>query len=74
MDQLELKGGGPRTTTCPEPVEVIVVSDGGGEAVVENHHHRLPNHLHETYAVVVPSPFGFRTTASQAAYSARRSR
>ena len=57
MKQLDLKGGGPCTTTHLESVEGVVVGDGGGEAAIENHRHRLLDHLHESYAVVVPSPF-----------------
>ena len=34
-----------------------MVGDGGGEAAVENHRHRLPDHLHEAYVALVPSPF-----------------
>ena len=57
LKQLDLKGGGARTTTCPEFVEEVVVSDGGGEAAIDNHRHRLPNHLHKAYSTVVPYPF-----------------
>ena len=46
MEQLELKGGGPCTATCLEPVEGVVVGDGGVKAAIENHRHRLPQHLH----------------------------
>ena len=57
LDQLDLKGGGPCTETRPEAVEKSVVGDGSSEAVIENHRHQLPDHLHEAYALVIPSPF-----------------
>ena len=57
LNQLDLRGGGPRTTTRPESVEGVVVGDGGGEAAIENHRHRLLYHLHKAYSAVVPSPF-----------------
>ena len=58
--QLDLEVGVPLTATCPEFVEEFVVGDGGGEAAIENHRHHLPNHLHEAYAEVVPSPFQYQ--------------
>ena len=60
LKQLDLEGGGPCTTTRSEYVEGVVVGDGGGEAAIENHLHRLPNHLHEDYDVLFPSPFRYQ--------------
>ena len=60
LEQVYLKGGGPHTTTCPEPVDIFVVGDGGSEAAIENHHHRLSHHLHEAYAAIVTSPFWYQ--------------
>ena len=57
LKHLDLEGGGPCTATHPESVEGVVVGDGGSEAAVKNNRHRLPNHLHEAYAALVPSPF-----------------
>ena len=34
MEQIDLEGGGPRTATCPEPVEGVVLGDGGGDAAI----------------------------------------
>ena len=35
----------------------VGVGDIGGEVSIEYHRYRLPHHLRENYAVVVPSPF-----------------
>ena len=60
LNQIELQGGGPRTVTHPESVEEVVVGDGDDKAAIENHCHCLPNHLHEAYAALVPSPFRYQ--------------
>ena len=57
LKQLELKGGGPCTATCPESMEEVLVSDVDGEVAIDNHCYRLLNHLHKAYAAVLPSPF-----------------
>ena len=57
LEQLDLEGGGPRTATCPEPMEGELVVDEGGEVAIENHRHRLTYHLHEAYVVVFTSTF-----------------
>ena len=36
LNQLELKGDGPRIVTRPESVEEVVVGDGDGEAEIDN--------------------------------------
>ena len=41
-------------------MEGVMLGDGSGEAAIENHRHRLPDHLHEAYAAVVPSPFRYQ--------------
>ena len=60
LEQLDLEGGGPRTSARLEPVDGVVVGDGDGEAAIENHCHCLPHHLHETYDVVVIYPFQYQ--------------
>ena len=41
-------------------MEGVVVGDGGGEAAIDNYSYRLPNHLHNSYAMVVTSPFQYQ--------------
>ena len=53
LKQIDLEGGGTRTATRPEYVEVVVVGDVGDEAAIENHRQRLLDHLHGAYAAVV---------------------
>ena len=60
LEHLDLEGGGPYTTTRLRSMEGIVLGDGNGEASVENHRHRLPDHIHEAYAAVIPSPFKYQ--------------
>ena len=60
MEQLNPEVGVPHTATRLEPVEGVVVFDGNGEAAVENHRHHLPDHLHEAYAELIPSPFWYQ--------------
>ena len=57
LNQLEIKGGRPRTATRPEYVEKFVVGNGDSEAAIENHRHRLTNYLHKAYVTLVPYHF-----------------
>ena len=57
LEKFDLEVGSTCTATRPESMEGFVVGGGGGEVAIYNHGHRLPNHLHETYAMVLSSPF-----------------